>query len=81
MHFALSSDAVLWGGVFAHLCKEQTFVNAAAAIQACCGPVLQSSTQQWGMPCAEVTAHLCAKRIFMSAVASSQACCQQSILP
>ncbi len=49
MHFALSSAAVPWCWVTAHLYEEQIFTGVFALTQACCEPVLQSSSAQWGM--------------------------------
>jgi len=54
-------------------------------MQACCEPVLQSSTEQWGMHVALTSAavhwcwskaHLYEEQIFSSVIAMIQACCQ-----
>ena len=54
-------------------------------IQACCKPVLQSSTEQWGLELAKnsvavhwcwVTAHLYEEQIFIGVIAVIQACCK-----
>ena len=45
---ALTSAAVLWCCITAHLYEEQMSVGVTAGSQACCEPVLQSSTEQWG---------------------------------
>ncbi len=54
-------------------------------IQACCKPVLQSSSEQWGMHFAEnsvavfwcwVTAHLYEEQISIDVLAVIQACCK-----
>ena len=53
--------------------------------QACCEPVLQSSTRQWGMHCAKssaavhcwwVTAHSYLRQVFIGEIAVTQACCE-----
>jgi len=68
MHFALSSAALHWCWVTAHLYEEHISMGVIALSQACCEPVVQSSTEQWGMHFAQtsaaehwcwVTAHLC----------------------
>ncbi len=65
--------------------EEQIFIGVIAVIQACCKPVLQSSTEHWGMHFAEncvampwlwVTEHLYEEQIFMGVVAMIQACCK-----
>jgi len=47
MHFAKPSAAVHWCWVTAHLYEQQIFIGVIAVTQACCGAVLQSSTEQW----------------------------------
>ena len=56
-----------------------------AVTQACCEPVLQSSTEQWGMQCALpsaavhfcwLTAYLYEEQTSIGATAVSQACCE-----
>ncbi len=53
--------------------------------QACCEPVLQSTTEQWGMHFALIsaavllswlTAHLYEEQISTGAIAMTQACCE-----
>ena len=53
--------------------------------QACCEPVLQTTTEQWGMHFAQtgaalhfccLTAHLYEEQVFIGAIAVSQACCE-----
>jgi len=46
MHFALPSAAVHLSWVSAGLYEEQIFIGVIAVTQACCKPVLQSSTEQ-----------------------------------
>jgi len=43
---ALTSAAVLWCCITAHLYEEQISIGVISAPHACCGPVLQSSTEQ-----------------------------------
>ncbi len=68
MHFALTSAAVHLSWVSAGLYEEQIVIGVIAVTQACCEPVLHSSTEQWGMHFALtsaavhfcwLTAHLC----------------------
>ena len=49
MHFALASAAVHFCRLNAHLYGEQVSISAIAEKQACCEPVLQSSTEEWKM--------------------------------
>ena len=67
MHFAKGMVAVHWWWLTAHLHYQQIFKGVFAVTRACCEPVLQSSTGQWGMhfalssaavPWCWVTAHL-----------------------
>jgi len=44
---ASTSAAVIWCCITAHLYKEQISIGVIAVAQACCQPVLQSSTEQW----------------------------------
>ena len=46
MHFAQTSVALHLSWLTAHLDEEQTSIGVSAVTQACCGPVLQSSTKQ-----------------------------------
>ena len=48
-HFAKISAARHWCWVPAHLYEQQSFIGVIAVTQACCEPVLQSSTGQCGM--------------------------------
>ena len=68
MQFALTSAAVHFCWVTAHLYEQQISISVIAVTHACCDPVLQSSTEQWGLHFAQtsaavhfywVTAHLC----------------------
>ena len=47
MHFAQTSAAVHNCWLTAHLNEEQISIGVIAVTQACCEPVLQSSTEQW----------------------------------
>ncbi len=49
MHFALTSAAVHLSWVSAGLYEEQIVIGVFAVTQACCEPVLHSSTEQWQM--------------------------------
>ena len=69
----------------AHLYEEQFSIGAIAVTQACCEPVLQSTTEQWGMHSAQtsaavhlncLTAHLYKEKISIGATAVTQACCE-----
>ena len=77
------SAMVSW--VTAQLYEEQTFPCVIAVTQACCEPVLQSSTEQWGMLFALtstavhfcwLTAHLYEEQISTGITAGTQACCE-----
>ena len=48
MHFALTSAALHFCCLTAHLYAEQIFTDVAAVTQTCCEPVLQSNTDQGG---------------------------------
>ena len=50
-----------WCWVPAHLYERQIFLGVTAVIQACCEPVLQSYTEQWGIYFAQGSAalHFC----------------------
>ncbi len=85
MHFAQTSAAVHLCWLTAHLCQEQTSIGVAAVTQACCEPVLQSRTEQWGMHFAQtsaavhfcwLTAHLCQEQTSIGVAAVTQACCE-----
>jgi len=69
----------------AHLYEEQISIGAIAVTQACCEPVLQSTTEQWGIDSAQtcaalhfccLTAHLYEEQISIGAIAVTQACCE-----
>ncbi len=45
---ALTSAAVLWCCINAHLYEEQISIGVIGVAQACCEPGLQSSTEQQG---------------------------------
>ncbi len=85
MHFANTSAAVHWWWVTAHLYEQQIFIGVIAVTQACCEPVLQSSTGQCVMHFANtsaavhwwwVTAHLYEQQIFIGVIAVTQASCE-----
>ncbi len=56
MHFALIIAAVHFCWLTAHLYEEQTSIGVIAGRQACCEPVLPSTSQQWGMQFAQTSA-------------------------
>ena len=56
MHFAQISAAVHCCWLTAHLYEEQISIGVIAVTQTCCEPVLQSSTEQWGMHFAQISA-------------------------
>jgi len=60
-YFALTSAAVHWCCITAHLCGYQISIGVIAVTQACCEPVLQSSTEQQGSYFALISAavHRC----------------------
>ena len=47
-YFALTSAAVPWCWVIAHLYEQQISPGVIAVAQACCEASLQSTTEQWG---------------------------------
>ena len=64
-------------------CQQQISLRVFAVAQACCQPLLHSSTEQGAianssvaLPCCWVTAHLYQQQISLSVFAVSQACCQ-----
>jgi len=76
--------STLWW-VNAHLCEEQIFTGVFAVAPACYQPVLQSSTEQWGMHSAStsaavpwwwVPAHLYEEQIFIGFCEVAPACYQ-----
>ena len=85
MCFSLDSAAVHWCWVTAHLHEERISAGVFAVTQACCEPVIQSSTGRLGIHlipsrAAEhwcwVTADLYEEPIILGAFAVTQACCQ-----
>ena len=69
--------------VTAHLYQQQISLSVFAVAQACCQPLLHSSTEQGAiakssvaLPCCWVTAHLYQQQISLSVFAVAQACCQ-----
>ena len=81
----MTSAAVLWLCITAHLCDEQISVGAIAVAQGCCEPVLQSSTEQQGsyfalssaaMHWCCISAHLYEEQISIGAIAVAQGCCE-----
>jgi hypothetical protein len=84
-YFALTSAAEHWCCITAHLYEEQISTGLIAVAQACCEPVLQSSTEQWGIYfiltsaavhwCC-ITAHLYEEQSSIGAIAVAQACCE-----
>jgi len=83
MHYAQTSVALDLSWLTAHLYEEQFSIGAIAVAQACCAPVLQSTTEQWGciltrpvLHCISVASlHTCMKSS-IGAVAVTQACCE-----
>ena len=85
MNFAQISAAVHCCWLTAHLYEEQISIGVIAVTQTCCEPVLQSSTEQWGMYFALssavlhtiwLTAHLYKGQVFTGVIAKTQACCE-----
>ncbi len=85
MHFAKASAAVHGCWVTAHLYEQQTFTGVIAVTQACCEPVVQSSTGQWSLHSAQasaavhwcwVTVQLHEQQTFIGVIAVTQACCE-----
>ena len=83
MQFALTSVAVHWCWVTAHLYEQNISIGVIAETQACSEPVSQSTTEQWGMQIALtsvavhwcwVTAHLYEQQMSMGVIAVTQAC-------
>ncbi len=72
MHFAQTSAALHFCWLTAHLYEDQISIGVTAVAQGCFQPVLQSSTEQWGLHVALkraamhwcwVTAHMCEQHI------------------
>ena len=85
MHLALTCAAVHWCWVTAQLYQQQTFIGAIIVTQAYREPVLQSSTEQWGVIFIKisvavhrcwVTAQLYEHKIFTGAIAVTQGYCE-----
>ncbi len=86
MHFAQTSVALHLSFLTAHLYQEKISTGAIAVTQACCEPVLGSTTEQWEMHSAAqtsvalhlscLTAHLYEEQISIVAIAVTQACCE-----
>ena len=85
MNFAQISAAVHSSWLTAHLYEEQISIGVIAVTQTCCEPVLQSSTEQWGMHFAQtsaavhlswLTAHLYEEQISIGVIAVTQTCCE-----
>jgi len=69
----------------AHLYEEQIFAGVNAVTQACCEPVLQSTTEQCGVHFAQtsaavyfcwLTAHLYEEQISIGLIAMTRDCCE-----
>jgi len=54
-HSALTSVAVHWCWVTEHLYEQQVSIGVIAGPQANCEPLLQSTTEHWGMHSALTT--------------------------
>ena len=74
--------------VTAHLSEDQISIGVIAVTQACCEPVLQSTTEQWGMHFAHtsaalqfywLTAQLHEEHNSIGVIAVAQACCEASL--
>ena len=85
MHFAQTSAAVHWCWVTAHLYEQQISIGVIALTQACCEPVLQSSTGQCvghlattsaAVQWCWVTAHLYEQQSLIGVIAVTQAGCE-----
>jgi len=86
MHCAQTSVALHLSCLTAHPYEEQISIVAIAVTHACCEPVLQSTTEQWGMHSAAqtsaalhlswFTAHLYAEQISIGVIAATQSCCE-----
>ena len=85
MHFAQTSAALHFCWFTAYLYEEQISIGVVALTQACCEPVLQSSTEQWRLHLALnsaalhfcwLTAHLYKEQISIGVIAVTQACCE-----
>ena len=81
----LPSAAVHLCCVTAHLSGQQSSLGVIAVTQTSCEPILQSSTEQWGIQFALpsvavhgccVTAHLYEEQIFIGVIAETQTSCE-----
>ncbi len=88
MHLALSSAAEHWCWVTADMYEEPIIIGVVAVTQACCEPMLQSSTGHYGMHLALssaaehwcwVTADMYEESTIIGVVAVTQACCQPGL--
>ncbi len=79
--FSKTSVAVHWCWVTAQLHEKQIFIGAIAVTQGYCEPVMQSSTEQWGVHFCKtsvavhwcwVTAQLYEQQIFVDAMAVTE---------
>ena len=84
----LTSAAVHWSCITAHLYEGQISIGVIAVAQACCEAGLQSSTELWGscfaltsaavhMSC--ITAHLYEGQISIGVIAVTQGCCEAGL--
>ena len=85
MHVAQTSAAVYIFWFNPHLYKEQIYIGVVAVTQACCEPVLQSSTEQREIHSAQTSAavyicwfspHLYEEQFPIGVIAVTQACCE-----
>ena len=83
---AKSSVALHCCWVTAHLYQQQISIGVFAVAQACCQPLLHSSTEQGAIAksslalhCCWVTAHLYQQQISLGVFAVAQACCQPGL--
>ena len=85
MHFAQTSAAVHFCWLTAHLYAKHLSTGVIALTQACCEPVLQSTTIQWRMHFAHTSAavhfcslteHLYEEQISIGLSAVTEACCE-----
>jgi len=76
---------VHWCCITAHLYEEQISTGVNAMSQACCEPVMQSSTEQWeslfalalaAMNWCYINANLYEEQISLGVFAVTQGCCQ-----
>ncbi len=81
---AMTSAAVHWCCITAHLCEDQVSIGVIAVTQASWELGLQSSTEQWGKHFAQtsaavhfcwLTAYLYEEQISIGVTALKQDCC------